>query len=363
MSQPVTQSGQVTVPGAASNNLVPPSPIDGISIVISTYGRERDLETAFSSILAQTVLPREVIIVDDTPDDSIETVVRQNEGAFSARKIRLYYIRNPRERGIVTARNVGAERAVGDVVLFMDDDVVLDKEYLHEVSKVYETHPWAKGVQGSPLGSLFQAGNPGLLNAFKRAFFLTSISRDRCAMLRSFKSTFPASVSELSECDWLSGCNQSFRRSVLKEFHRDEKLRRYSAGEDADLSFRVHKAFPNALYITPTARFVHNFSQTARPANAEMMFSDFVYSYYLFHKNMGGSTANQLVFAWSWIGRIANWLRDWLGARLKRAGGRDASLKLGDIVAAQALCLNHRDEIRNGDLRFFDAFLQSRASR
>lgn len=347
-------------PGAASDDLLPPSPIDGISIVISTYGRERDLEAAFSSILDQTLSPKEVIIVDDTPDDSIERVIRQSEGAFGARKIRLYYIRNPRERGIVTARNVGAERAIGDIVLFMDDDVVLDKEYLREVSKVYETHPRAKGVQGFPLGSLYQAGKPGLLNAFKRTFFLTSISRDRCAMLRSFKSTFPASVSELSECDWLSGCNQSFRRSVLTEYHRDEKLKRYSAGEDADLSFRIHKAFPHALYITPTARFVHNFSQTSRPPNAEMMFADFVYSYYLFHKNMGGSAANRLVFAWSWIGRIANWLRDWLGVRLRKTAGRDASLKFMDIVAAQVLCLNHRDEIRSGDLRFFDGFLQSK---
>lgn len=362
MPKPAAQPGKEEVPGVASGVSRPKGSVEEFSIVIATYGRGRDLETALSSILEQTVLPKEVIIVDDTPDDSIERVVQKNQEAFHARKVRLSYFRNPRDRGAGISKNVGAEKATGEIVLFMDDDVILDKEYLREVAKVYKTHPWAKGVQGMPIGSFVQAGKPGLLNAFKRMFLLSSMSMKECAVQRSFKSTFPLHVSELSECDWLSGSNQSFRRAVLADFHNDEKMKRYSAGDDVDLSFRVHRSFPHALYITPEARFVHNFAPVARPPSAEMMFVDFVYSYYLFHKNMGRSVLNKLAFAWSWIGRIANWSRVWIGVSLRRASSGDSSLTLRDIVEAQRLCLNHLDEIRSGELRFFDDFLAERLS-
>ena len=41
----------------------------GVSIVISTHDRPRSLRKVFDSILRQTLLPREIIIVNDGPSD------------------------------------------------------------------------------------------------------------------------------------------------------------------------------------------------------------------------------------------------------------------------------------------------------
>ena len=48
------------------------------------------------------------------------------------------------------ARNIGADHAEGEYTIFLDDDVVLDKDYIKEILRVYQTYPEEKigGVTG-----------------------------------------------------------------------------------------------------------------------------------------------------------------------------------------------------------------------
>ena len=52
-----------------------------VSIVIPTYNRAKDLEETLDSIVIQTTLPKEIIIVDDCDNNEIENLVehRKNE--------------------------------------------------------------------------------------------------------------------------------------------------------------------------------------------------------------------------------------------------------------------------------------------
>ena len=101
-----------------------------VSIVIPTYYRRKDVDECLDSILRQTNLPKEVLIVDNTPNDEIENLIEGRKNEFEEKNVILGYIRNPRENSHTIAQNIGIENATGDIILFLDGDVVLDENYI-----------------------------------------------------------------------------------------------------------------------------------------------------------------------------------------------------------------------------------------
>ena len=95
----------------------PGKPLDSVtsvSAVIVHFNRPRELLKAIQSILDQTVLPREIIVVDNASSE--EPALPLN----SAVPIRL--LRLPANVGPAAARNAGASAATGEVIAFLDDD-------------------------------------------------------------------------------------------------------------------------------------------------------------------------------------------------------------------------------------------------
>lgn len=90
----------------------------GISYIITTYNRPELLERSIQSILAERILPSELLIVDDASDvnivlsDAIQTTFEQT----------IKVIRNPTNLGVVGARNAGIRAARYDFLIFLDDD-------------------------------------------------------------------------------------------------------------------------------------------------------------------------------------------------------------------------------------------------
>jgi len=91
-----------------------------ISVIIPTYNRKEPVLQALDSLSRQTLPPDryEVIIVDDgSPDDA--SFLEGRRYPFALRRIR-----QP-NRGATAARNYGAQHSRGDILVFMDDDVVV----------------------------------------------------------------------------------------------------------------------------------------------------------------------------------------------------------------------------------------------
>ncbi len=85
-----------------------------VSVIISTYNRAGLLVRAIQSVYAQTLLPREVIVVDDGSTDGTEDVIRTQ---FP--EVRYYYQSN---RGVSAARNRGLGEAQGAWIALLDSD-------------------------------------------------------------------------------------------------------------------------------------------------------------------------------------------------------------------------------------------------
>lgn len=91
-----------------------------VSVVIPTFNRRRVLERTLPSLLAQDFPPEnyEVIVVVDGSTDGTAQMLRDCKPMCSFRVL------DSEHRGPGAARNVGIRAAVGELVLFLDDDFI-----------------------------------------------------------------------------------------------------------------------------------------------------------------------------------------------------------------------------------------------
>jgi glycosyltransferase involved in cell wall biosynthesis len=87
-----------------------------VSVVIPVYNRAHLIGRAIRSVLSQTFVDLELLVVDDGSSDGIADAV----GSFDDPRLRL--VRLPRRGGVARARNVGIGQARGDLVAFLDSD-------------------------------------------------------------------------------------------------------------------------------------------------------------------------------------------------------------------------------------------------
>jgi glycosyltransferase involved in cell wall biosynthesis len=84
-----------------------------ISIIIPTFNRAHTLSRALDSVLAQTLKPKEIIVIDDGSTDNTKELLNLYPGIT---------IINLNNKGVSAARNVGIEKASGDWIAFLDSD-------------------------------------------------------------------------------------------------------------------------------------------------------------------------------------------------------------------------------------------------
>lgn len=122
-----------------------------ISVVVPTHNRSDLLPRAIRSVLEQTDVHLECIVVDDASADDTPEVVRQ------CHDTRLVYLRHESNRGASATRNTGISHARGDLIAFLDDD---DEWLLGKLEKqvaLMEASPEQVGV----VSCMHYASNPG----------------------------------------------------------------------------------------------------------------------------------------------------------------------------------------------------------
>jgi glycosyltransferase involved in cell wall biosynthesis len=104
----------------------PPTFTTSVAVIISTAGREEQLEHCIRSLLAQRRAELEVVVVDNRPatGETLRTVE-----PIMAEDSRVRYVAEPRV-GLSVARNRGISETDAELVAFTDDDVVADEGWL-----------------------------------------------------------------------------------------------------------------------------------------------------------------------------------------------------------------------------------------
>jgi glycosyltransferase involved in cell wall biosynthesis len=167
-----------------------PSPVEAsnairLSIIVPVYNNPQDLRECLSALIASSNPASEIIVVDDASTDDTASVATQ----MGARVLRL-----AKNSGPAAARNYGARHAQGDILFFVDADVIIAPDVVSRVGVLfterpdlaavfgsYDARPRAKGIvsqyrnllhhfihqNGSPEASTFWAG----CGAIRRSVF------------------------------------------------------------------------------------------------------------------------------------------------------------------------------------------------
>ena len=109
-----------------------------ISVVIPLYNKEAEIERTLMSVINQSLMPREIIVVDDGSTDSSADIVRRIVERHPEHNIRL--ISQP-NAGVSAARNRGIEEATGDYVALLDGDDCYLTGYIAEVCRLMTYYP------------------------------------------------------------------------------------------------------------------------------------------------------------------------------------------------------------------------------
>lgn len=323
-----------------------------VSIVISTlYKRPEELMKCLESISTQSVKPNEVILINSGPSKDPE---KEFEGVFQKLRdkgIAIKRVHAPNSN-LPHARNIGVRFAKSDIVLFIDDDVVLERDYLKSLIKVYSDYPNAMGVQGFITNRVNQ-NNPliksNLLKFVWRVLQRGYYEVDVHKQLPSIFEILPYQVTRIIHRESFSGTNMSYKKEVFEKLEFDERLRKYAIGEDKDFSYRVHKLFPSSLYQTPNAKLIHLEAPSGRLPSKQFEFMKQVYHLYLFYKLFDQTFENKLRYV---LGRIGDLM---LHTLLFVASGfkKEKAIKIAYMLDAMKLALLTRNRIKKGDINFW----------
>lgn len=117
-----------------------------VSIVLPTKDRAADVVDAIRSVVQQTYLQWELIVVDDGSTDSTSETVRP----FLADS-RIRMIRHEHPRGVAAARNAGLAQASGDYVAYLDSDNTWTSDFLQVMVAFVRTESLRFGYAVSEL--------------------------------------------------------------------------------------------------------------------------------------------------------------------------------------------------------------------
>lgn len=110
------------------------------SVIIPLYNKAAYIEKAVESVLGQTYVDFELIVVDDgSADDGAQRAERLNDSRMR--------VVGQANAGVSTARNNGVRMSKGKYICFLDADDWWDEHFLEEMAALTQRHPDA-GIYG-----------------------------------------------------------------------------------------------------------------------------------------------------------------------------------------------------------------------
>jgi glycosyltransferase involved in cell wall biosynthesis len=157
-----------------------------ISVVMATYRRPTSIVAAIRSILDQSDVQVEVLVVDDCPDGSAESVV------LGIGDPRVRYMRNPHSsnRRPAVPRNVGWPLTGGEILHFADDDDLVPEGLYAAALAEFRRFPNI----GLVFGSIEAFGEPSKTLVDEQALFARAARRAARLQKLGSKLAFAANL-------------------------------------------------------------------------------------------------------------------------------------------------------------------------
>ena len=272
-----------------------------ISIIIPTLNRPGDLTVAMESLMRQTFLPEEILIVDQSEDGRTREAVRVIQAKYPAQAgIFKYFHRT--EKSTARARNFGTDNAAGDTVSYLDDDVELLPDYYEKIVRYLTDNPSWGGVSGNLIQEDLLKGTKGALRRLLWKFFLLNNDDGRMTPSGFGYPIYDRPVKHCARVEMFHGCNMNFRRQALGDERFDEWFVGYSYREDAEFSYRVSEKAQ--LWMVPDARLYHHESTKNRLDHERLKHMEMRNCFYVYQKHRSGRFMSKWLFRYSMTGLL-----------------------------------------------------------
>jgi glycosyltransferase involved in cell wall biosynthesis len=135
-----------------------------VSVIIPVYNRDELLTICLESIKQSNYSNYEVIVVDDGSQTPFSKCIQNSN---------FIYLRHEKNKGAGAARNTGAAKAVGEILLFIDSDIEI---YPNTISNIANEFKLDKRI--SALTAMIAKENrfKNFFSLYKTAFFRWSVS-------------------------------------------------------------------------------------------------------------------------------------------------------------------------------------------
>lgn len=216
-----------------------------LSIIITSYTTERinDIYELLDSIIIQKYPDMEVIFVAERSQELKESIIEYGK---KKNMTGLKVLFNYGEPGLSAGRNVGIHEATGDIIAFLDDDVVLFPEWLAEIMKAFEDN-MVIGATGPALPLWEDDSMAWLPEEF---YWLISCT----AWNKLEHSDCPVEVRNA----W--GMNMAFRKEAFEKcglFSNDFGYHKGLYAEDNEISLRFKQKTGGKIVCMPKAKVWH----------------------------------------------------------------------------------------------------------
>lgn len=211
-----------------------------ISVVIPTYRRPELLTRCLDSLSRQQVDGEfEIVVVDDGSGDETSAVLDHWSDQLTA----LRAFEQPENRGPAAARNRGFREARGELILFLDDDIVAPPDL---VQRHLDTHAERNDPSLGILGRV--EWEPGLrVTPFMRWL-------DRSGLQFAYDTWLVAGPVDPPYAAFYT-CNLSLSRSLLVESGGFDERFPYPAYEDMELAWRLSQEGFRLEYVPEALAF------------------------------------------------------------------------------------------------------------
>jgi glycosyltransferase involved in cell wall biosynthesis len=113
--------------------------VSDITVIIPYYNREEYIDEAIQSVLAQTLKPLEILVVNDCSRESSRRYLERYAKVCTIMDL-------PVNVGLAGSRNAGMRAARGQFIALLDDDDIWLPQKLEQQRKFLEQHPECSGI-------------------------------------------------------------------------------------------------------------------------------------------------------------------------------------------------------------------------
>ncbi len=183
------------------------------SIIIPCYNCEKTISNTLNSLLEQKTKKQfEIICVDDGSIDNTKKEIQK----IKSKKVGYFYQKN---KGPAKARNIGAKKAKGEIILFIDSDCVAEKNWLEEMIKPFDDKK-VVAVQGA-----YKTKQKELTARFSQIEI-----EERYEKMKKSKSI-----------DWVGSYSAAYNKKEYFSVGGFDESFPIASGEDPELSYKLHE--------------------------------------------------------------------------------------------------------------------------